>query len=58
MKMITKEEAEYVDRALKDWCKDCTMFRKPISCTLVKGDIKRLGHCKYYEAKKGLPIKE
>ena len=50
--MISKSEAKYQDnpRGTK-MCGDCSMFRRPDRCTLVKGTISRTGWCKHWEAK-------
>jgi hypothetical protein len=52
-KKISKTEARYQDypKAAK-WCERCSMFRRPDTCTLVEGDINRLGYCKHWEANK------
>ena len=34
-------------------CRDCTMFRKPHDCTLVKGHISPDGTCRRFYAKTG-----
>lgn len=55
MKHITKAEAEYIDKADKDHCRDCIMFRMNGTCTLVIGDIFPGGHCKHFDPKRKLP---
>ena len=47
-----KREAGYLKKAPEDHCADCTMFRKPNGCTLVKGHIHPGGTCDYHEPKK------
>ena len=57
--MITKTKAEYVDQAAKAWCYQCTMFRIPNACTLVQGEIKPHGHCKFWRKKSvKLPVEK
>ncbi len=46
---MTKDKADYVREAKKEFCKDCVMFLKPNKCSLVEGDISPQGHCKYWE---------
>jgi len=47
---ITKVEADYKDVAPRSSkCANCHMFRPPDACSLVKGDIKPGGICKYWE---------
>jgi len=55
LKHITKAEAEYIDKADKDHCRDCIMFRMNGTCTLVIGDIFPGGHCKHFDPKRKLP---
>ena len=55
MRQITKVEANYVNKADKDHCCDCTMFRMNGTCTLVIGDIAPGGHCDYFDPKRKLP---
>ncbi len=50
--MITKQKAEYVQKANKEHCRDCNMFRPPQSCTLVEGVINAGGHCRYFVRKR------
>ena len=49
---MSKLDAAYRTRADTRNCRDCTMFRQPGTCTLVKGDIAPGGTCKHFEAKK------
>lgn len=53
---MTKQKAEYVDKAPNKHCIDCNMFKKPSDCTLVEGTIARHGSCKYWEKKLALPV--
>ena len=50
---ITKDAAKY-ERAKSSTkrCGTCSMFRPPLSCTLVKGEIAASAVCKYWEARK------
>lgn len=45
----TKADADYIDNADAEFCRDCTMFRKPNQCTAVEGDISRGGHCRFFD---------
>lgn len=55
--MISKLTAEYTHKyAGKEKCEACDMFRKPRACSLVIGVINSEGRCKYWEAKKRLPV--
>lgn len=56
--MITKSTANYIAAASRDYCRDCTMFRKPSACTLVSGVINLNGHCDYFERKQRLPVRD
>jgi len=48
---ISKSDACYVDAWPSDEerCQLCTMFRQPMECTLVEGDISPEGHCKHFD---------
>ncbi len=50
---ITKVEARYrpYPKATKR-CGNCSMFRPPVDCTLVMGEVKSHGYCEKHEAKK------
>lgn len=50
---ITKEAAQYrrAENSQKR-CGTCGMFRAPLACTLVKGEISPAGVCKYWKARK------
>jgi hypothetical protein len=49
---MTKRETNYRIPAKTDEpCRDCTMFRTPGSCSLVKGAISPHGHCEEFERK-------
>ena len=54
MKKISKDDANYVKEAKKNYCKDCSMFRVPSKCILVIGHIYSFGSCKYWEVKNKL----
>lgn len=41
----TKVSVHYRDGTTKRHCGNCTMFRAPHACTLVKGEIRRDGVC-------------
>jgi hypothetical protein len=50
---ISMEEADYTEDGPvpSKRCKNCSMFRVPDSCTLVRGDINPAGHCRYFKAR-------
>ena len=49
---LTKASVNYIKGPVsRDPCRACTMFRTPISCTLVEGLISPLGHCDRFDAK-------
>lgn len=48
---IAKSQAGYINEAIRELCENCSMFRNPDSCTLVRGTINKTGHCDYYESK-------
>jgi hypothetical protein len=48
----TKADANYRTRAQSRHCQDCSMYRRPNDCTLVKGYISPMGTCRFWEAKK------
>ncbi len=57
MQKITKEEAEYIRKSNNHFCKDCCMYSRPDSCSLVIGIIFKFGSCKYWEPKRLLEPK-
>lgn len=51
---ISKDEAGYKGQTIdSEHCSVCTMFRAPDGCTLVKGEIRPQGWCKFFERAKG-----
>jgi hypothetical protein len=46
---ISQEDAGYRDGTPEKNCGQCTMFREPGSCTLVKGKIAATGVCDYFD---------
>ena len=50
---MSKDAAAYRAQSDTRNCADCTMFRSPDACTLVKGYIHPGGTCKHYEGKTG-----
>lgn len=53
---VSKSEANYKNFHFTKNCVYCSMFVNPNACTLVKGTIAKVGTCKYWEKKKGLPV--
>ncbi len=53
MAELSKTDANYISHTVTrgEKCADCSMFREPDSCTLVKGKIAKVGHCRYWEKK-------
>lgn len=47
---MTQADAGYTMTGAKERCRDCSMFRAPDACTLVRGDISPEGHCDYWQA--------
>lgn len=49
---ITKDAAQYRQAAnSQKRCGTCSMFRAPLSCTLVKGEISPAAVCKFWKAR-------
>lgn len=48
----TKEEVNYRTGSATKQCRMCTMFRRPYSCTDVKGTILPSGVCDIFDRKK------
>ena len=48
---MTKDKANYRPATGPRKCKDCSMFRRPASCTLVQGSIMSNYTCDHWAAK-------
>jgi hypothetical protein len=52
-KLMSHNEAGYrTTKSDMTCCRECTMYRKPAACTLVKSPIKPEDVCMYFERKK------